>query len=671
MERHSGSEYLRKKYGSGKKALQSSAEVNEAVRLHSSREKKPATQKPAEKISIYLDRLVNVFLNPDTRRRNRNINLLRPKLHQLFTMLPDEVPESYFAMQRRIARKQGHGDVDILDRDRNKMAQTISRDQERSLDNWIDYLSSDDAMYPPWFKYYAFRSVIELADFDKKKGEFPKRSKSTTAPFPDINREALAYMYDSLNSHYHFDDKTQEAAPDQINPQTKDLLDQDTSFAKLYQHSIEISQPTHGEALDVTDGQWVKFDQGDDASPLSSSLQGYGTGWCTAGEGTAQAQLDAGDFYVYYSKSPDGEYSTPRVAMRMQNQGGYQQIAEVRGIEADQNLEGTLVDITEAKMNEIDPEGALAYKQKTADMAQLTSIEKQLVDNPLGHLSDEDLRFLYEFDHKIQGFGYERDPRIDEIISQRAGIDAERLKPLLIESIRSQVETSYSAAKTMLEQLNAMRDAKEQITIPSQEQFNQLVTEKFNRWRANGTLDFIVERLETHRERFTLVSTPNIIASNQEIYALAKEFGKNQPAQAYIDQEFLDLYTPEELSGQIETNDQPLRLTLIPDRYTDELGYSDVEEQLRRLTSMRQDHPNLYMPSMLEAISYWQSLRAQGDSLDDSETWDLTYIRHFDLEEKSFGGSRIVPGSLISNVGEPLLAYDDSDDDRGARVAVR
>jgi hypothetical protein len=290
--------------------------------------------------------------------------------------------------------------------------ETIQQDQERSLDSWVDYLASDDATYPMWFKYYVFRNITKLSIFDKEHSEFPKRSKSTTAPFPDINREALAYMQDSLAKHYGFKNLDPNNPETEIDPQTKVLLDKEANFASLYKRCIEYAAPKTVENLNVTDGEWVKFDQSNDAEQskkLANSLHGYGTGWCTAGEGTAQSQLAGGDFYVYYTKSEDGQYSVPRVAMRMQSGS----IAEVRGIEADQNLEGALLPIAEAKMNEIDPEGAEAYNEKTEDMQHVTEIYARQKEQ--SELTDADLRFIYELDGPIQGFGYKKDPRIEQI----------------------------------------------------------------------------------------------------------------------------------------------------------------------------------------------------------------------------------------------------------------
>jgi hypothetical protein len=317
----------------------------------------------------------------------------------------------------KIAENQGHGMAeDIMQRVNDAVIEqtreTIQHDQERSLDSWVDYLASEDATYPMWFKYYVFRNITKLSSFDKENSEFPKRSKSTTASFPDINREALAYMQDSLAKHYGFKNLDPNNPEAEIDQQTKVLLDKEANFASLFKRCIEYAAPKTAENLNVTDGEWVKFDQTDDpeqGKKLANSLHGYGTGWCTAGEGTAQSQLAGGDFHVYYTKSEDGQYSVPRVAIRMESGS----IAEVRGIEADQNLEGALLPIAEAKMNEADPEGAEAYKKKTEDMQRVTEIYARQQER--SELTDADLRFIYELDGPIQGFGYTEDPRIEHI----------------------------------------------------------------------------------------------------------------------------------------------------------------------------------------------------------------------------------------------------------------
>ena len=62
------------------------------------------------------------------------------------------------------------------------------------------------------------------------------------------------------------------------------------------------------------------------------------------------------------------------------------------------------------------PDGTL-YEKKAFDMKLLTYIERKVAT---GHEPDrDDLVFLYEINGPIEGFGYKRDPRIEEIRSRR------------------------------------------------------------------------------------------------------------------------------------------------------------------------------------------------------------------------------------------------------------
>jgi hypothetical protein len=411
---------------------------------------------PAHKLEAWLQVLERIYTSKGASKKHqlaqpRVLERIKELFHRPFneenedeggyiTGIDDKSINSYLYRQAEIAQQQGHGTIaDIMarvdDQVRAEARASIIQDQERSLDAWLDYLTSDDAFYPMWFKYYVFRNITKLAAYDKDRGEFPKRSKSTTAPFPDINREALAYVEDSLSKHYGLKDLDPNNPEGQINPELQALLDRKANFAKLYKQAIEMVTSKRAENLNITDGVWVKFEQTNDqakAEELAKSLQGYNTGWCTAVEGTAARQLMAGDFYVYYTRAEDGQYSVPRIAIRMQNIHGKQHIAEVRGIETNQHMEAALVPIADAKMNEIDPEEAKRYKKASADMARLTEIYNLLepifdketgrlirFNNPRAELSQSQLRFLYEIDDRIVGFGYRADPRIEQILKQR------------------------------------------------------------------------------------------------------------------------------------------------------------------------------------------------------------------------------------------------------------
>ena len=389
--------------------LPRSSEVKSAVRRQEARTDERVKGDSASQIEAYLNRLQEIFDTPDPTQREKRIGILKDKLYDSFVIKPEEVPEAYFDLQKRIARERGQGDVNITDKMRQEMIGTIITDQTKSLDAWVDYLGSNDAPYPTWFKYFAFRSITQLAEYDKEKKQFRNRSKGTTSIFPDINREALAYVADELI-------KKQKKEPSNITDAEWQKLFQSENFAKMYAYAIEKITPASQEQKEVIEGQWVKYDQDTEGISgrrleLSRSLQGHGTGWCTAGESTAEAQLKTGDFYVYYSRDQQQGYTIPRIAIRMQ--GG--QIAEVRGIAERQNLEGNMTAAAEEKIATLP--GAEKYKKRTGDMKRMTEIENKVKQNQT--LTKEDLRFLYEIDSKVEGFGYDRDPRINEILKIR------------------------------------------------------------------------------------------------------------------------------------------------------------------------------------------------------------------------------------------------------------
>ena len=282
------------------------------------------------------------------------------------------------------------------------MLNQVRKDQKSTLDLWIDYFMSEDAMYPTWFKVYALKGMLGLSTFDKEKQEFGKRTDKTTSSFIDLNMEALSKVYDILKG---------EIGENNLTDEELEILSKGESFKKLYTYYLT-NQYSKIIDNDETEGIWIKYDMGSDYIPLWESLQGKNTGWCTAGKETAKTQLAGGDFYVYYTKDENGEYKSPRIAIRM---NGKNEIGEVRGTSKNQNLESNMEPILDKKLEEFPDKEK--YKKKVHDMKFLTLIEEKQKNNL--ELSLDDLKFLYEVDSKIEGFGYQDDPRIEEIISKR------------------------------------------------------------------------------------------------------------------------------------------------------------------------------------------------------------------------------------------------------------
>lgn len=417
-------DFLKAKYN-----LHTSPEVESAAARTEARTGEKVSQNPADRIQNYLDRLERLALDPDKEQRRklfgaetrpRALSLLREMVMNTYVRPNKEkMAEGAARVEERVAREMGieaqYGEQELAQR-----GDIAVEDLEKSLDSWISYLSDMNEPYPTWFRYYAFRNVLDLGDYDKDKGEFTKRSQGSTRLFPDIDRGALAYVQQMIEAAKDTDmldrlRSAQEAAgtpADQLLTREKAANFAKLSFARQYTEGIKAAGEITPEMREETRGTWVKYGRGTDPTALWASLQNKGTAWCTKGFATAETQLKGGDFYVYYTYDKQGKPAIPRIAIRMQEEN----IGEVRGVaDNDQNLEGTMAEIAEEKMKELP--GAERYRKASADMKQLTMIEKKTKRGE--DLTKNDLIVLYELNAPIEGFGYQRDPRIAELRAQR------------------------------------------------------------------------------------------------------------------------------------------------------------------------------------------------------------------------------------------------------------
>lgn len=611
---------------------------------------------PADKIQAYLGFLTehvnDGILTGDQASIDRQI--------EAHVIKAEDVPESYFELQQRIAREQGHGDVEITADMRSQLIEAAQADQRGSLEKWVEYLGGEDGGYPDWFKHYTWTAVTKLGVFDKEKAEFQKRSRGTTAAYPELNREALAYVYDAL----HKSKIVGEAVDAGANNEKLQSLLQSANFGKLYAHAVLEVTPDAEELKNETKGAWIKFNQTDDprtARRLAGSLQGHGTGWCTAGESTAASQLSVGDFYVYYTRDEEGKDTVPRVAIRMQNG----QVAEVRGVNTAQELEPVMADTAAAQLQDLP--GGETYIQKAENMKRLTALEQKITAG-ITELTRDEVRFLYEFDHEIQGFGYERDPRIAQVRALRGEQDLPELQSLLMESLEQQLQTSQQGYVSVIHELNDMRRRRHRFEMADRTEFVTALRGKLTEWKQDGSMEWCARYMIENGGRVTLVATPNIVADNKEVMHLARNFGKQQPLDTYVYEDLYQLYSAAELSGQA-TDMGAIRFSLIPGGLDDRL-YGTAEKQRALLRTAQVSQPNLKVPSVLDAITYWQTLRAQGDNLVGSGVFDKTYIRHFDLEPKSLDGWDYLPDSYVNDGGEANLDNSDAADDYHGRFAL-
>lgn len=271
-----------------------------------------------------------------------------------------------------------------------------------------------------------------------------------------------------------------------------------------------------------------------------------------------------------------------------------------------------------------------------------------------------DIRFL----HKNKGKANEKDPRIGELRQVYAERDQAELKLLVVERIREQVRSTYSAYHTVAEQLGR--------TAESLKGLEQLLAVKDKEWQENGVYDYLAEQLIENGALYTLVATPNIEASEAQIVALAENFGKDQPHSTFVYDKMYrpGRYSDQEWSGNSGSDE--VRLSLIPSRADAQISDNTVAEHVRLLHERQAQRPNLSarVPSLLDAVTYWYTLRAQGDKLEGNSAFDKTYIRHFDLEPQTVGGWLDVPSSYVRRDGEPGLSGSGAGDEDGARLAV-
>ncbi len=395
--------FLAEKYSN----LPSSHPVNRAV-LSARRKGTAVPDTKHDRVGTYLDRLESITED------ERGFTLLKGQILDRFTINTQNeesltsIAKGLYESEKRLAIEQGRGnDIQKLESEHDvielykPLILEKAQIQRKTLTSWLDYLQQNDAKHPMWFRYYVVRSLEKMGTLDKEKGTYSTRTPTTVAPFPELNSEALGWVYKKLEG------VNQKNRVPEENKQLETLI-KAKDFTKLYAFAqIETAGNLNRESIE---GQWRKYNKDSDYHILEGDLKGKGTGWCTA-EGSAKGQLQGGDFYVYYTKGANGTYTEPRVAIRMEGD----HVGEVRGVNPRQELEPALLDIAQTQYHELP--GGEAFDKKTNDMRKITTLSKMQVDRQ--QFTKEDLLFLYEINEPIEGFGYEKDPRIAELRKQR------------------------------------------------------------------------------------------------------------------------------------------------------------------------------------------------------------------------------------------------------------
>src|SRR3989344_8840543 len=266
--------FLKEKYN-----LHNAPEVESAAKKTRKRTGEKVPQNPEERIQNYLDRLERLALDPDKEQkrkmlgdesRPRALMLLREMVMSKYVRSNKEkMAEGAARVEELAARELGieahYGEAELAER-----GEIAPEDLEKSLDSWIKYLSDANEQYPTWFRYYAFRNVLDLGDYDKDKGEFTKRSAGSTRLFPDIDRGALAYveqmieaakdpaMLERLRKAQRVA-ANQDVPADQLITKEKAVNFSMLSFAKQYAEGIRQAGEITPEMRQETKGAWGKY----------------------------------------------------------------------------------------------------------------------------------------------------------------------------------------------------------------------------------------------------------------------------------------------------------------------------------------------------------------------------------------------------------------------------
>lgn len=424
-----GLDFLQRKYTLNRDPLVASSANRHNLRIKRDGGEVIAEHDYSGRIQGYFDHLNDLISHPE--RGERNLRFLKDRLYTQIIIKPEEIPDSYWQSIIQKHRDEGRPIEKIPERTKQNLSDTLITDQRESLDIWINYLASSDCKWPDWFRYYTLRSVLVMGRYDKGKKKFAERSKTgkSISPFPELIRDAADFVYDALtkkqegkfgnfgNLKYGYGIKSEEKI------EFERLLKQgDPNFSKLYAWAIDHITPISEEQLLETRGQWIKYSQGSNPKKVTDALAQYGTGWCIRGEATTRLYLTDSDLEIYFSLDKDDKPVVPRIVIVTRDG----RIDEVRGIAKEEHWDHYITNVVEQKLASL-PDGE-KFKKRVVDMQKMTALYRKCfaVDKKNGVktylnsvLDKEELKFLYEFESEIEGFGYGKDPRIQEIRQKR------------------------------------------------------------------------------------------------------------------------------------------------------------------------------------------------------------------------------------------------------------
>lgn len=227
------------------------------------------------------------------------------------------------------------------------------------------------------------------------------------------------------------------------------------------------------------------------------------------------------------------------------------------------------------------------------------------------------------------------------------------------ESLIAQLPFAYSGYRSVMETLKNGENESGRFEVASPKDINY----EFDTWFTNSKIKAVKGLQENDPDlTFTLVATPNYFVSASTI-ANAKR--------SHIDSEsFWRMYTTKELSGTNPGNGKAVKFSLISNKHA--IGMrGTVRKQRSALNNLHNKFKEVSVPSPLEAMTFFERLCFEGVILYDSNNFDKTYTRHFNLPEHRINGWTEV---LVSRINEDRVARFDGSpygEINEARLSIR
>ncbi len=432
-------------------------------------------------------------------RRNRRIQKLKTIAFDNYVSRPEDL-EPY--LNETLPSKG----INLSEEEKRQRVQRITESQRSTLGLWIDELTSKDITAPEELKYWVFRGVLNMGQWNREKNKHNNRKdRGTIEAFPQLNQQALVTVLDCLEIKYG-DDEYQRLSDEIVvaqrskednetrnqrsrelkarrkqlfevvslgnasDEEKKDFLGMITrsksepdNFNTLYSAALKLLKPVPKELLQITQGEWVTYSNQDAAQKVFDRIREHNHGWCLTDTGAIANYLKKSNIRIFYSNDEFGQPKIPRIAVEEQvreddgtplTPENYR-LLQVKGILPDQYLDEHIKPIVKEHLG--DHPDWKSFQKIDEDTKKLDFIywkmnleQGRLQDNGvlrlLGErgntlfgkydeqldLTPEQLRFLYEIDGGIEGFGYNRDPRISELRDKRRADDLLRQDMLAI-----------------------------------------------------------------------------------------------------------------------------------------------------------------------------------------------------------------------------------------------